>query len=125
MVIADQKNNVSTPAAVISDEAFMDYTPQEVAQATSAIMAQFATFGEGFEMHSLDPMPELNTPEELTYINGLDRGVFVRAMVMQSNFHTPSSFAEMTAWEPDTEYTWEWHLGQTADGQWTVVTYGN
>ena len=124
VVVADQTHATATPAPTASGEAFMGYTPQDVAAATSVIMAEFARFGDGFEMHALDPMPERNTPEELAYINSLDKGSFVRALVMASSFHTPSRFAEITAWEPDEEYTWEWHLGQTADGQWILATYG-
>lgn len=124
--IKDHHDDRREPPAPPSDDnpLFMGYTPADIEQATGTIMAEFQTFGEGFEMHSLDPLPERNTTEELNYINSLGRGHYDHVLVIASSFHTPSEFNEMTAWEADKEYTWEWYLGRTDETAWEIVTYG-
>jgi len=116
---------LSLPPAA-AGETFMGYTPAEVEQAETVIQEEFARFGEGFELHSLDPMPERNNQTELDYINSLERGTFTHVMVVASSFHTPTAdkLPEITAWEPDLEYTYDWYLGRTDDGEWQLVTYG-
>ncbi|MBQ6438181.1 hypothetical protein IJJ12_02240 [bacterium] len=112
------------PPTGAPEEAFMGYTPSEIAQATDVIMTEFQRFGEGFEMYSLDPLPERNTDEELAYINSLNKGTFTHGLVMASSFQTPASFEGITAWEPNTNYTYDWYLGRTDDTAWELVTYG-
>ncbi len=109
-----------------AEEQFMGYTPSEIAQAELLIEAEIASFGEGFELHSLDPLPERNNQTELDYINSLERSEvpYTHVLVVGSSFHTPKEFAEFTAWEPDLEYTYEWYLGRHDNDDWEIVTYG-
>ncbi|MDO4808125.1 MAG: M15 family metallopeptidase [Coriobacteriales bacterium] len=71
--------------------------------------------------------------DELAYVNELreanepDADEFGQAIVLITDFHSPSTEqAEGTAWEPDTDYEgWTWHLGRTdADGAWQLLTWG-
>ena len=46
----------------------------------------------------------------------------VDCIVFKSNFKT-SKWAK-PAWEPNTEYDWDWYVAKDSNGNWTVATYG-
>ena len=71
--------------------------------------------------------------DEVAYVNELreaqmpDEPAFDQALVLTSEFHSPSAEdAKGTAWNPDTDYKdWTFHLGRTGDdGAWKLLTWG-
>lgn len=71
--------------------------------------------------------------EELAYVNELreandpDAEEFGQAIVLVTDFHSPSADqAEGTAWEPDADYEgWTWHLGRKdAEDAWHLMAWG-
>ena len=104
---------------------FASQTDSDVSVAQEIVMEEFSRFGEGFVLESLTYNPERShDPQELAYVNSLERGSFDKLVFFDSLFHTPASFDELTAWEPDLDYTYTWYVARDQNGDWQLVTYG-
>ena len=109
------------------------YTEADIDSALDVVLAEFGTW-DGCTLKKIAFMgDEACNADELAYVNELreaqmpDEAEFDQALVLTSEFHSPSAEqAENTAWEPDTDYRdWTWHLGRTgADGSWKLLTWG-
>ncbi|SEO64810.1 M15 family metallopeptidase [Denitrobacterium detoxificans] len=102
------------------------YTREELEEAAVQAKCEFATFA-GCELHSLRYAGDAcNTPENLAWLNSLDEGKnYTQVCELVSDFHSPTSSTEPTAWNLDTEYTdYQWWLARTSDGGWQLLSYG-
>ena len=109
------------------------YTEADIDSALDPVLSEFTAW-KGCTLKSLAYAgDEASGAEEVAYLNELreaqmpDVPAFDQAMVLTSDFHSPSAEeAEGTAWNPDSDYTgWTWHLGRTGDdGAWKLLTWG-
>ena len=100
------------------------FTVRELDRAIEAIRAEFDSW-EGCELHSISYAGDSSsTRKNLRWLNDLDEGNdYVQCAEFLSNFHSPVE--QYGSWNPDTEYIdWQWWLGQTADGDWELVSWG-
>ena len=102
------------------------YTREELEEAAVQVKNTFDTW-EGCELHSLRYAgDECNTQENIDWLNSLDKGAgYVQVAEFLSDFHSPVTSDEPTAWNLDTEYTdYQWWLGRTFGGSWQLVSFG-
>ena len=100
------------------------FTVRELDRAIEAIREEFDSW-EGCELHSISYAGDSSsTRKNLRWLNDLDEGNdYVQCAEFLSNFHSPVE--QYGSWNPDTEYIdWQWWLGQTADGDWELVSWG-
>ncbi|MBE6465604.1 D-alanyl-D-alanine carboxypeptidase family protein [Denitrobacterium detoxificans] len=102
------------------------YTREELEEAAVQAKCEFATFA-GCELHSLRYAGDAcNTPENLAWLNSLDEGKnYTQVCELVTDFHSPTTGTEPTAWNPDTEYTdYQWWLARNNENGWQLVSYG-
>ncbi|MBR2836473.1 MAG: M15 family metallopeptidase [Coriobacteriales bacterium] len=105
------------------------YTDADIDSALNVLMAQFKTW-KGCVMKHIAFAGDKACEDDLSYVNELrkkDTPEFTQALVLSSNFHSPSEEdAKETAWNPDTDYNgWTWHFGRTsADSAWQLLSWG-
>ena len=102
------------------------YSREELEEAAVQVMCRFASFA-GCELHMLRYAgDECNTEENIRWMNEHDEGKgYVQVAEFLSDFHSPVSPGEDTAWEPDQEYTgYQWWLARTVDGGWQLLDWG-
>lgn len=102
------------------------YTREELEEAAIQVKCEFAKFA-GCELHSLRYAgDECNTQENIDWLNSLDDGAgYVQVAELLSDFHSPVTEDQTTAWNLDSEYTdYQWWLARTADGGWQLVSMG-
>ena len=104
------------------------FTHEDIWDAIDKVKEEFSTWN-GCELHDIRYAgDDASSDENLAWLNELDEGAgYTQCMELLMDFHSPAEEEELdgTAWEPDHEYTnYQWWLARTADGEWTVVTYG-
>ena len=108
------------------------YEDTDLDRALDAILAEFGTW-KGCTLKRYAFTSDEQCTQNLAYANELreanmpDIPAFDQAIVLATDFHSPSEEeAKGTAWEPDTDYhDWTWTLGRTgADGMWQLVGWG-
>ena len=102
------------------------YTREDIEAAAIQVKCDFAGW-KGCELHSLRYAgDECVTAENLKWMNELDEGKnYTHVIELVSNFHSPVTADEPTAWNLDSEYTdWQWWLARTDDGGWQLLTNG-
>ncbi|MBQ7255387.1 MAG: hypothetical protein IJS31_03970 [Oscillospiraceae bacterium] len=98
------------------------YTKEQLAEAAKLIEKTIDGFEGDCELHSLTYLGDERSGADLAYIASLGLGDYNNCMVFGSSFRSPKDGGG--AWEPDTEYTWEFYLGSENGTDWEVVTYG-
>ena len=114
----------TTPAVEYEFDGSAIFTARELDRAAALVAEEFAGW-EGCEMHSLRYAgDEACTEENLAWLNSLVEGQeFTQCAEFLSDFHSPVEGGG--AWEADKEYSdWQWWLGETADGEWALVSWG-
>ena len=106
------------------------YSREEMDAAILLIQMEFATW-DGCEMHAIRYAGDAQcTSENLAWLNELAEAreqelSFTDCICFVSDFHSPVEEHEADAWNHDFEYTdWQWWLGHSADGEWTLMTWG-
>ena len=105
------------------------YTESDIDGTLDPILAEFGTW-KGCTLKHLAFTDDATCKKELEPANTLraeGTEEFTEALVMRSEFHTPSAEeAEGTAWEPDTDYNdYTWLLARTSkDDSWQLLTWG-
>lgn len=104
------------------------YTTDDIDAAIDVVMSTFDEW-TGCTMKRIAYTDDNTCAENLEYANSLredSQPEFDQAMVLTSDFHTPSEEeAEDTAWEPNTDYEgYTWTLGRTDGGEWQLLTWG-
>lgn len=102
------------------------YTQEDMEAAVAAIMNAFENEWEvKCEMHKLAYAGDERSQQELPNVQLRSEAPYAQALVMLSDFHTPANPEEAMAFEPDYEYTdYNWILGRTEGGEWTVLDWG-
>lgn len=102
------------------------YTQEDMEAAVAAIMNAFENEWEvKCEMHKLAYAGDERSQQELPNVQLRSDAPYAQALVMLSDFHTPANPEEAMAFEPDYEYTdYNWILGRTEGGEWTVLDWG-
>lgn len=102
------------------------YTQEDMEAAVAAIMNAFENEWEvKCEMHKLAYAGDERSQQELPNLQLRSDAPYTQALVMLSDFHTPANPEEAMAFEPDYEYTdYNWILGRTEGGKWTVLDWG-
>jgi putative hemolysin len=102
------------------------YTQEDMEAAVAAIMNAFENEWEvKCEMHKLAYAGDERSQQELPNVQLRSEAPYAQALVMLSDFHTPANPEEAMAFEPDYEYTdYNWILGRTEGGEWTVIDWG-
>jgi putative hemolysin len=102
------------------------YTQEDMEAAVAAIMNAFENEWEvKCEMHKLAYAGDERSQQELPNVQLRSDAPYAQALVMLSDFHTPANPEEAMAFEPDYEYTdYNWILGRTEGGEWTVIDWG-
>jgi len=102
------------------------YTQEDMEAAVAAIMNAFENEWEvKCEMHKLAYAGDERSQQELPNVQLRSEAPYAQALVMLSDFHTPANSGEAMAFEPDYEYTdYNWILGRTEGGEWTVIDWG-
>ena len=102
------------------------YTQEDMEAAVAAIMNAFENEWEvKCEMHNLAYAGDERSQQELPNVQLRSEAPYAQALVMLSDFHTPANPEEAMAFEPDYEYTdYNWILGRTEGGEWTVIDWG-
>lgn len=102
------------------------YTQEDMEAAVAAIMNAFENEWEvKCEMHKLAYAGDERSQQELPNVQLRSDAPYAQALVMLSDFHTPANPEEAMAFEPDYEYTdYNWILGRTEGGKWTVLDWG-
>jgi len=102
------------------------YTKEELEEAAIQVKCEFAKFA-GCELHNLRYAgDECNTKENIDWMNSLDEGTnYTQVVELLTDFHSPVTEDEPSAWNLDTEYTdYQWWLARTDDGGWQLLTNG-
>lgn len=106
------------------------FTEEDLEGAVKKIQAEFRSW-DGCEMHSLRYAgDEMCNEESIAWLNKMaearDKDLkFTRCACFFSNFHSPVDESKAGAWNTDYEYTdWQWWLGRTAEGEWTLMDWG-
>ena len=103
------------------------YTQEDMDAAIQVIQDQFKTW-EGCELHSLTyGSDEACNVETIAWMNDLEAAngadeTFTQCIMFESSFRSPKNGGG--AWEPDTEYTWQWWLARSEGGEWKLMTWG-
>lgn len=98
------------------------YTARQMDDAIGVIEREFNKM-EGCTLHSLQYAGDRVSQDNVAYCNSFDRYADANeCMVFHSSFQSPEKGGG--AWEPDTEYTWDWYLAREPGGGWELVTYG-
>lgn len=102
------------------------YSQQDIADAIAAVMDTFNNKWEvKCEMHKIWYAWDEKSQEELPNVQLRSDAPYSQALVLYSNFHSPIDPQEAMAFEPDFEYTdYNWILGRTDGGEWTVIDWG-
>ena len=102
------------------------YTQEDMEAAVAAIMNAFENEWEvKCEMHKLAYAGDERSQQELPNVQLRSEAPYAQALVMLSDFHTPANPEEAMAFEPDYEYTdYNWILGRTEGGEWTIIDWG-
>lgn len=102
------------------------YTKSDFENAATAVNAEFSLFGSGAgTLYALTYKGDDYSENELDYCNKLKENnetLYTECMVFGSLFHTEKN--ANGAWNPDSDYTWEWYLARSNGGEWKVVSYG-
>ena len=104
------------------------FTHEDIIAATDKVMEEFESW-DGCELHDIRYAgDDASSDENLAWLNELNEDAeYTQCMELLMDFHSPTEEEKLegTAWEPDHEYTdYQWWLARTADGEWTVVTFG-
>lgn len=106
----------------INYETSNTHTKEDIDNAKNAVFDQFSQFSDA-ELNSLTYSGDEISKDNINYCQELieDKKI-VDCIVFKSNFKT-SKWAK-PAWEPNTEYNWDWYVAKDSNGNWIVATYG-
>ena len=107
------------------------YSREDMDSAIAIIKEKFSKWDD-CELHSIRYTDDdyCNTKENIDWMNELaeSRGYesnFNQCIAFFSNFHSPKSEDNITAFEIDSEYEdWSWYLARTDGGEWKLITFG-
>ena len=108
------------------------YSEADIDSALDPVLTEFTSW-KGCTLQKLAFTDDATCEAALAQANELrkaqmpDEPAFDQALVLTSEFHSPSAEdAKETAFEPDTDYTgWTWLLARTGDdGAWKLLTWG-
>lgn len=106
----------------INYETSETHTKEDIDNAANAVFNVFSQFSDA-ELNSLTYSGDEISSNNIDYCQELlkDKKI-VDCIVFKSNFKT-SKWAK-PAWEPNTEYDWDWYVAKDSNGNWIVATYG-
>lgn len=106
----------------INYEASDVHKKEDIDDAAKAVFDEFSQFDDAV-LYSLTYSGDETSENNIAYCQELlkDKKI-VDCIVFKSNFKT-SKWAK-PAWEPNTEYDWDWYVAKDSNGNWTVATYG-
>ena len=125
-------SSAAAPAEVEIDYGSSElFSQEDIDEAIAVINDRFAEWGEGFTLKNIRfAGDDANSEENIRWINEVAEGqdkdpVYLEVMELLTDFHTPSEFKDVTAWEADQDYTdYQWWFGRTKGGSWELLSTG-
>lgn len=99
------------------------YSSEDLSLAVEVIKDKFKEF-DGCILYELKYRGDGDFEENLEYCQTLEEdNSLTECVVFDSVFHSPKNGGD--AWEPDTDYTWDWYLARkNKSDKWILVTFG-